>query len=144
MIFGFARKKNIFLLQHYHPIRHIHCQIAASEFLTDFDSWDMLTIIGSRSPIGSFELVWVQPSFPPPLRHWNSSASLDSSNRSTILLVILTLYVVFERVYCVLTMCYFSVNVSSKENIKILWLIFMFYYSDIIAIKNSYWFFSLS
>ena len=51
MIFGFARKKNIFLLQHYHPIRHIHCQIAASEFLTDFDSWDMLTIIGSRSPL---------------------------------------------------------------------------------------------
>ena len=51
MIFGFARKKNIFLLQHYHPIRHIHCQIAASEFLTDFDSWDMLTIIGSRSPV---------------------------------------------------------------------------------------------
>ena len=49
MIFGFARKKNIFLLQHYHPIRHIHCQIAASEFLTDFDSWDMLTIICSRS-----------------------------------------------------------------------------------------------
>ena len=51
MIFGFVRKENIFLLQHYHPIRHIHCQIAASEFLTDFDSWDMLTIIGSRSPI---------------------------------------------------------------------------------------------
>ena len=51
MIFGFARKTNIFLLQHYHPIRHIHCQIAASEFLTDFDSWDMLTIIGSRSAI---------------------------------------------------------------------------------------------
>ena len=49
MIFGFARKKNIFLLQHYHPIRHIHCQIAASEFPTDFDSWDMLSIIGSRS-----------------------------------------------------------------------------------------------
>ena len=46
MIFGFAGKKNIFLLQHYHPIRHIHCQIAASEFPTDFDSWDMLTIIG--------------------------------------------------------------------------------------------------
>ena len=36
----------IFLLQHYHPIKHIHCQIAA----TDLDSWDMLTIIGSRSP----------------------------------------------------------------------------------------------
>ena len=50
MIFGFARKKNIFLLQHYHPIRNIHCQIEASEFPTDFDSWDMLTIIGSRSP----------------------------------------------------------------------------------------------
>ena len=50
MIFGFARKKKIFLLQHYHPIRHIHCQIAASEFPTDFDSWDMSTIIGSRSP----------------------------------------------------------------------------------------------
>ena len=50
MIFGFVRKENIFLLQHYHPIRHIHCQIADSEFLTDFDSWDMLTIIGSRSP----------------------------------------------------------------------------------------------
>ena len=33
--FGFLRKENIFLLQHYHPIRHIHCQIAASEFLTD-------------------------------------------------------------------------------------------------------------
>ena len=43
--------------------------------------------------------------------------------------------------FCVLTMCYFSDNVSSKENIKILWLIFMFHYSDIIAIKNSYWFF---
>ena len=50
MSFGFVRKENIFLLQHYHPIRHIHCQKAASEFLTDFDSWDMLTIIGSRSP----------------------------------------------------------------------------------------------
>ena len=44
----------MFLLQHYHPIRHIHCQTAASEFLTDFDSWDMLTIIGSRSPGLSF------------------------------------------------------------------------------------------
>ena len=42
---------NILLPQHYHPIRHIHCQIVASEFPTDFDSWDMLTIIGSRSPI---------------------------------------------------------------------------------------------
>ena len=51
MIFGFVRKENIFLLQHYHPIRHIHCQIAVSEFSTDFDSWDMLTIIESRSPI---------------------------------------------------------------------------------------------
>ena len=30
------------------------------------------------------------------------------------------------------------------KNIKILWLIFMFYYSDIIAIKNSYWFFSFT
>ena len=50
MIFGFARKQNIFLLQHYHPIRHIHCQIAASGFPTDFDSWDMFTIICSRSP----------------------------------------------------------------------------------------------
>ena len=49
MIFGFFRKENIFLLQHYHPIRHIHCQIAVSEFPTDLDSWDMLTIIGSRS-----------------------------------------------------------------------------------------------
>ena len=45
---------------------------------------------------------------------------------------------------CVLTMCYFSDNVSSKENNKILWLIFMFYYGDIIAIKNSYWFFSFT
>ena len=45
---------------------------------------------------------------------------------------------------CVLTMCYFSDNVSSKENIKISWLIFMFYYSDIIAIKNQYWFFSFT
>ena len=52
MIFGFVRKENIFLLQHYHPIRHIHCQIAVTEFPTDFDSWDMLTI-GSRSPIVS-------------------------------------------------------------------------------------------
>ena len=48
------------------------------------------------------------------------------------------------ELFCVLTMCYFSDNVSSKENIKILWLIFMFYYSDIIAIKNSYWFFSFT
>ena len=48
--------------------------------------------------IGSFELVWVQPSFLPPLRHWN---------------------------LLVLTMCYFSDNVSSKENIKILWLLFI-------------------
>ena len=55
MIFGFVRKENIFLLQHYHPIRHIICQIAASEFLTDFDSWDMLTIIGSRSPDQCFK-----------------------------------------------------------------------------------------
>ena len=45
---------------------------------------------------------------------------------------------------CVLTMCYFSDNVSSKENIKILWLIFMFYFGDIIAIKNSFWFFSFT
>ena len=60
MIFGFARKKNIFSLQHYHPIRHIHCQIhvAASEFLTDFDSWDMLTIIGSRSPTKTMGFLW--------------------------------------------------------------------------------------
>ena len=56
MIFGLDRKKNIFLLQHYQPIRHIHCQIAASEFLTDFDSWDMLTIIGSRSPLRVFTI----------------------------------------------------------------------------------------
>ena len=48
------------------------------------------------------------------------------------------------ELFCVLTMCYFSDNVSSKENIKILWLIFMFYYSDIIARKNSYWFFSFT
>ena len=48
------------------------------------------------------------------------------------------------ELFCVLTMCYFFDNVSSKENIKILWLIFMFYYSDIIAIKNSYWFFSFT
>ena len=48
------------------------------------------------------------------------------------------------ELFCVLTMCYFSDNVSSKENIKILWLIFMFYYGDIIAIKNSYWFFSFT
>ena len=45
------------------------------------------------------------------------------------------------ELFCVLTLCYFSDNVSSKTNIIILWLIFMFYYSDIIAIKNSYWFF---
>ena len=45
------------------------------------------------------------------------------------------------ELFCVLTMCYFSDNVSSKKNIKILWLIFMLYYSDIIAIKNSFWFF---
>ena len=42
------------------------------------------------------------------------------------------------ELFCVLTMCYFSDNVSSKENIKILWLIFTFYYSDIMAIKNLY------
>ena len=48
------------------------------------------------------------------------------------------------ELFCVLTMCYFSDNVSSKENIKILWLIFMFYYGDIIAIKNSYWSFSFT
>ena len=48
------------------------------------------------------------------------------------------------ELFCVLTMCYFSDNVSSEENIKILWLIFMFYYGDIIAIKNSYWFFSFT
>ena len=48
------------------------------------------------------------------------------------------------KIFCVLTMCYFSDNMSSKENIKILWLIFMFYYSDVIAIKNSYWFFSFT
>ena len=48
------------------------------------------------------------------------------------------------ELFCVLTMCYFSDNVSSKENNKILWLIFMFYYSEIIAIKNSYWFFSFT
>ena len=38
---------------------------------------------------------------------------------------------------CVLTMCYFSDNVSSKEIIKIVWPIFLFYYSDIIAIKKT-------
>ena len=48
------------------------------------------------------------------------------------------------ELFCVLTMCYFSDNVSSKENIKILWRIIMFYYSDIISIKNSYWFFSFT
>ena len=37
-------------------MRHIHCQIAASEFTTDFDSWDMLTIIGSRSPYMYFNV----------------------------------------------------------------------------------------
>ena len=45
---------------------------------------------------------------------------------------------------CVLTMCYFSDNVSSKDINLILWLIFMFYYGDIIAIKNLYWFFSFT
>ena len=35
------------------------------------------------------------------------------------------------ELFCVLTMSYFPDNVSSKENIKILWLIFMFYCSDI-------------
>ena len=54
MIFGFGRKENIFLLQHYHPIRQIHFQITVSDFPTDFDSWDMLTIIGSRSPYVAF------------------------------------------------------------------------------------------
>ena len=29
------------------------------------------------------------------------------------------------ELFCVLTMCYFSDNVSSKGNIKILWLVFM-------------------
>ena len=48
------------------------------------------------------------------------------------------------EVFCVLTMCYFSDNVSSKKNIRISWLIFMFYYGDIIAIKNSYCFFSFT
>ena len=48
------------------------------------------------------------------------------------------------ELFCVLNMCYFFDSVFSKENIKILWLIFMFYYSDIIAIKNSYWFFSFT
>ena len=48
------------------------------------------------------------------------------------------------ELFCVLTMCYFSDNVSNKENIEILGLIFMFYYSDIIAIKNSHWFFSFT
>ena len=48
------------------------------------------------------------------------------------------------ELFCVLTMWYFPDNVSSKENIKISWLIFMFYYGDIIAIKNSYWFFSFT
>ena len=48
------------------------------------------------------------------------------------------------ELFCILTMCYFSDNVSSEENIKILWLIFMFYYGDIIAIKNSYRFFSVT
>ena len=63
MIFGFVRKENIFLLQHYHPIRHIHCQIAVSEFPTDFDSWDMLTIIGSQSPVGILLLLAPPPTF---------------------------------------------------------------------------------
>ena len=48
------------------------------------------------------------------------------------------------ELFCFLTKCYFSDNVSSKENIKISWLIFMFCYSDIIAIKNSYCFFSFT
>ena len=48
------------------------------------------------------------------------------------------------ELFCVLTMCYFSDNGSSKEIIKIVWLIFLFYYSDIIALKNSYLFFSFT
>ena len=62
--------------------------------------------------IGSFELVMVKPSFPPYLRHWNSSASRPRG--------------------------IFAIVVSSAKNIKLLWLIFMLYYSDNIAIKNYY------
>ena len=61
--------------------------------------------------IGSFELVMVQPSFPPYLRHWNSSASRPRG--------------------------IFPIVVSSAENIKLLWLIFILHYSVNIAIKTS-------
>ena len=62
--------------------------------------------------IGSFELVMVQPSFPQYLRHWNSSASRPRG--------------------------IFPIVVSSAKSIKLLWLIFILYYSDNIAIKNYY------
>ena len=60
--------------------------------------------------IGSFELVMVQPSFPPYLRHWNSSASRPRG--------------------------IFAIVVSCAKIIKLLWFIFMLYYSDNIAIKT--------
>ena len=60
--------------------------------------------------IGSFELVTVQPSFPPYLRHWNSSASRPRG--------------------------IFPIVVSSAKNIKLFGLIFIRYYSDNIAIKT--------
>ena len=62
--------------------------------------------------IGPFELVMVQPSFPPYLRHWNSSASGPRG--------------------------IFPIVVSSEENIKLLWPIFILYYSDNITIENYY------
>ena len=64
--------------------------------------------------------------------------------RTCLGLTVIPVTITSLELFCVLTMCYFTNNVSSKENIKILWLIFMFYYSDIIAIKNSYWFFSFT
>ena len=61
-------KKNDFLdllerkIYFYHPIRHIHCQIAASEFLTDFDSWYMLTL-NNWFPVPYNVVTTVAPSF---------------------------------------------------------------------------------
>ena len=57
--FWICSKERNSLLQHNHPIRHIHCQIAASEFPSVFYSRDMLTIIGSRSPTAISISYWL-------------------------------------------------------------------------------------
>ena len=111
---------------------------------------DALTIrpVRPRSPIGRTKILTY------PIWGFLGAAILDCIIRSCDLFywfirtclgpTVVPAVITSLELFCVLTMCYFSDNVSCKENIKILLLIFMFYYGEIIAIKNSYWFFSFT